>query len=126
MYGWGNYYTQRALDAMRDEWTPQDWFEGWSKDGMGFVWNSEAPPDVRQKTEALVEQMREGTLDPFTGPIEGKGLGENGEEIVIEVPVGYKIGNMGRLTMQWLVTGVISPMPSFPSGGHDLDLVEVN
>ena len=125
VWQWGNYYTQRVLDAMRDDWTPQDWFKGWNEDGMGLVWNPEAPPDVRQKTEALVEQMREGTSDPFTGPIEGKGLDEDGEEITIEVPAGYKVGDMGRLTMQWLVTGVISPMPSFPSGGHDLDLIEV-
>lgn len=126
IWQWGNYYTQRVLDAMRGEWVPHDWFEGWSEDGMGFVWNEEASPDVRQKTEALVEQLQEGTIDPFTGPIEGKGFDENGEEIVIKVPAGYKVGDMGRLTMQWLVEGVISPMPSFPSGGHDLDLIKVD
>jgi len=122
---WGNYYTERVLDAMKGTWKPQDWFEGWNKDAIGLVWNPTAPADVKQKTEALALQMKQGLTDPFTGPIAGRGKDKDGKETAIKVPAGQRVGDMGRLTMQWFVNGILSNLPDYPSGGHDLDLQPV-
>lgn len=121
---WGPYYKRRTLEAMAGVWQPHNWYGAFAQDSSDDAvtltgWN--VPKDIQEAAEKVVDEIRNG-FDVFSGPIVGHGLDAEGNVVDIFVPKGYKVGEMGRLTMQWLVEGVLSELPQYPPEGHNLYL----
>jgi len=66
--------------------------------------NDIVPKDTVAKAEKLMEEMRNHTFEPFTGPIKNQ-AGE------IMIPAGKSLDHNELLSINYLVEGVIGEIP---------------
>jgi basic membrane protein A and related proteins len=122
-WNWGDYYVTRVQEAIDGTWKPQDWWGGFEADAIIMAgWNDKlVSSDIRAAAEQIAADIKTG-FDPFCGPISGTGLGIDGKEVRLEVPVGKCLSDMDLLTQQWFFDGVKSEFPPAPPNGQVLEL----
>lgn len=67
---WGPYYTQRIQAKLDGNWTPDNVWLGFADDAVTIPpYNARVPAEVQAEANALIESMRSGAYNPFTGPL---------------------------------------------------------
>ena len=67
---WGPYYIQRIQDLRDGTWESTDTFDGVKEGMVEFApLSDKLPADVRAITKQAIDDLRAGTINPFTGPI---------------------------------------------------------
>ena len=126
-WNWGDYYVSQVKAALDGTWQSHDWWGGFPEGAVQMVgWNANlVPADVQSKGEAVVKSIKDGSFDPFCGPISGIGAAADGSNVTVSVPQGECLSDMDLLTMQWYVDGVKGKLPPAPDGGFPLELTEM-
>lgn len=103
---WGDYYTQAAQKALNKEGMVESVWGG-IKDGFIDLApiNPVVPEPVQNKVGQLKQQIAQGQLHPFTGPI----VDQNGKEVV---PAGQTMTDADMGKMNFYVKGVSSKLPN--------------
>jgi len=102
---WTNYYIQETKAVMDGTWKSMDTWEG-LKQGMVKIapYGDAVPQDVRAMADAVKQDIIDGKLHPFQGPIKdqkGNVVVKEGEVLSDEVLVG----------LNWYVEGVEGSIP---------------
>ena len=102
---WSGFYIDTVQSVMDSTWTSEDIWGGIAS-GMIVVasLNDNLPGDVKAGAEALVAQIGDGSLHPFTGPIVD-------QEGVERVAAGVRMTNEELASMDWYVQGVGDTLP---------------
>lgn len=102
---WGDYYTRR-VQAVRDGRWQSARLWGGVKEGMVRVqaWGPRVPAAVRQEVESRQADVAAARLHPFAGPVRDR-AGQ------LRVPPGQTLGDEQLQRMDWLVEGVVTPLP---------------
>jgi basic membrane protein A len=103
---WGDHYVERVQAAMDGNWESEDYW-GTLEDGSVELapYGESVPEEVRAEADELVAGFKDGSFNPFVGPIEdqsGKVRFEDGHEITFEE----------FLEWNWFVQGVEGTLPS--------------
>ena len=102
---WGRHYVQRVQAAMAGKWKSEDYW-GSLKDGSIELapYGDSVPPDVRKAVDEKLDGFKDGSFNPFVGPIadqEGK----------VRVPDGRELGFHEIVEWNWYVKGVEGKLP---------------
>ncbi len=102
---WKMYYVNRVKAAMDGSWESGDTWDG-LKEGMVVMapYGDAVPADVRAAADKIREGIIDGSLHPFSGPINNQA----GEEIT---KAGATIPDGDLLGMNWYVEGVQGDLP---------------
>jgi len=102
---WGSYYIQVVQDVLAGRWKPGNVMGG-MREGMITLapLNPAIPADVREKVAKMGQDIAQGRLDPFAGPV----LDQEGKE---RVPAGQTISAADLANMNYLVQGVEGLLP---------------
>jgi basic membrane protein A and related proteins len=103
---WGEHYVQRVEAAMDGSWESEDYW-GTLEEGAVEIapYGDAVPEDVRTEVDEKLEGFKDGSFNPFVGPIrdqEGTVRFEEGHEITFEEFVAW----------DWFVEGVEGTLPS--------------
>jgi basic membrane protein A len=103
---WGDHYVERVQAAMDGTWESEDYW-GTLEDGSVELapYGESVPEEVRAEADELVAGFKDGSVNPFVGPIRdqsGKVRFEEGHEITFEEFVEWN----------WFVQGVQGTLPS--------------
>ncbi len=97
---WGPYYIRRTREVLDGTWKTHNVWLGLKEGEVEIApYNPSLPVDVIEAAEAVRLGIIDGTLHPFTGPIENQ-AGE------VVVPEGETMSDQDLLTMEWYVEGV--------------------
>ncbi len=66
---WGPYYAARIRAVKEGTWTSSDTFDGVPEGMVEFAEMQNMPDDVKAEAEAAILALKNGTVHPFTGPI---------------------------------------------------------
>ena len=102
---WGKHYADRVKKAMNGTWESEDYW-GTLADGSVELapYGESVPEDVRSEVDEKLQGFKDGTFNPFVGPIKdqtGKVRFEKGREITFEEFVAW----------DWFVEGVEGKLP---------------
>ncbi len=97
---WSGYYIQEVQDAMDGTWKSHDTWGG-LKSGMVVLapFNAALPKPVADEVMARRQDIIDGKLAPFQGPLKDQAGAE-------KVPAGGALSDQQILGMNWLVQGV--------------------
>jgi len=97
---WDNYYVERTRAVMDGSWQTSNVWHGF-KEGMVAMapYNKGLPPAAVEAAEKVRKGIIDGSLHPFTGPIND----QSGAE---KVPAGATMADGDLLGMDWYVEGV--------------------
>jgi basic membrane protein A len=103
---WGDHYVDRVRAAMDDSWESEDYW-GTLEDGAVELapYGDSVPDEVRDEVDEKLEGFKDGSFNPFVGPIKdqtGKVRFEDGHEISFDEFVAWN----------WFVEGVEGSLPS--------------
>ncbi len=100
MDDWSGYYVKRTQDVIDDNWKSGSIWWG-LKEGMVKMapYGDEVPDNVRAEADAVHQGLIDGSLHPFTGPIESV----DGE---VKVAAGETMSDADLLKIKWYVKGV--------------------
>jgi basic membrane protein A len=103
---WGDHYVDRVRAAMDDTWESEDYW-GTLEDGSVELapYGDSVPDEVRSEVDEKLEGFKDGSFNPFVGPIKdqtGKVRFEDGHEVTFEEFVAWN----------WFVEGVEGTLPS--------------
>jgi basic membrane protein A and related proteins len=103
---WGEHYVQRVEAAMDGSWESEDYW-GTLEEGAVEIapYGDAVPEDVRTEVDEKLEGFKDGSFNPFVGPIrdqEGTVRFEDGHEVTFEEFVAW----------DWFVEGVEGTLPS--------------
>jgi basic membrane protein A len=106
VFQWGPYYLSQAQAILDGTWQPEIFYGGLADGGIGLApFGPDVPQDVIDLVEQTKEEIANGTLDIFAGPIQ-----DNEGNLVI--PEGETIPFEERTACcQWLVEGVEGSVP---------------
>jgi basic membrane protein A len=106
VWNWGPYYVEQVTKVMEGTWKTHD-FWGTPEDGtvalapLGKV----VPDDVRAEFDEKYAALKEGSFNPFVGPItDSKGK--------VRVPDGEEMSFEAILRWDWYVEGVEGSLPA--------------
>ncbi len=102
---WGKHYAERIKEAMNGTWKSEDYW-GTLADGSVELapYGDSVPKDVRAEVDEKLEGFKDGSFNPFVGPIRdqaGKVRFAKGHEMTLEEFVGW----------DWFVEGVEGKLP---------------
>jgi simple sugar transport system substrate-binding protein len=102
---WGGYYVKVVEDVLAGRWKPDNVMGG-LREGMIRMapLNPAVPPEVRDKVAKLEQEIAEGRLHPFAGPV----LDQDGK---VRVPAGQTLSAADLAGMNYLVQGVEGLLP---------------
>lgn len=102
---WKPYYIERVKAAMDGNWNSEDTWHG-LKQGMVDIapYGDAVPADVRAAADKVRDDIIDGSLHPFAGPINNQA----GEEVT---KAGESISDGDLLGMDWYVEGVQGQLP---------------
>lgn len=102
---WGSFYIKTVQDALAGQWKPESVLGG-LKEGMIKLapLNAAIPADVKDKIAKITDDVAQGTLKPFAGPI-------TDQQGVVRVPAGQTISANDLANMNYLVQGVEGLLP---------------
>jgi basic membrane protein A len=103
---WKTYYINRVKAAMDGNWESGDTWDG-LKAGMVVLapYGDAVPADVRTAADKVRDGIIDGSLHPFSGPINN----QEGEEVT---KAGATIPDGDLLGMNWYVEGVQGDLPN--------------
>jgi basic membrane protein A len=103
---WGPHYVQRVKAAMDGTWKSEDYW-GSLKDGSIRLapYGQSVPQDVRQKVDEKLQGFKDGSFNPFVGPISD----QSGK---VRVPDGHEMAFGEIVGWSWYVKGVQGKLPS--------------
>lgn len=102
---WDNYYVQQTKAVADGTWKSVDTWDGLKQGMVGIAPYGEAvPADVREMAEAVKQDIIDGKLHPFQGPIKD----QNGEVVVKE---GEVLSDEVLVGLNWYVEGVEGSIP---------------
>ena len=103
---WGPYYAQRAKAVVDGTWAEKDTWDGMAEGMVGMSpYNSKLmPTDLIQEAVAMEVAIKDGSLHPFTGPIND----QSGE---LRVAEGEVADDFMMATMDWYVQGIDGELP---------------
>lgn len=106
VFNWLPYYEKNIKDWMDGTWKPESYW-GWLKDGIVDLapLGKSVPQDVKDLVGSLKQDMIDGRIDVFQGPL----LDQQGQE---KVPAGQTMSDEDILNMTWFVQGVKGTIPS--------------
>jgi len=103
---WDGYYVARAKAVANGDWESGDTWGGLNTGMVEMApYNEVIPADVVAEAEAAVAGIKNGSLHPFTGPI-------NGQDGAERVPAGQVLDDGVLLSMDWYVEGVQASSPN--------------
>lgn len=102
---WDDYYVSRVQAVMDGNWESHDVWVGIKGGMVGFVENNEVvTEDVAAAADVIREGIIDGSIHPFSGPINNQA----GEEVLAE---GETLSDEVLLGMDWYVEGVQGELP---------------
>ncbi|SFF78567.1 BMP family ABC transporter substrate-binding protein [Neptunomonas qingdaonensis] len=102
---WSPFYIKRVQQVMDGTWKSEDHWGGMAEEEIVIPEFSDSiPADIVAEAQALIAQIKAGTLHPFAGPIKNKA----GELIVAE---GEILPHADLAGINWFVEGVPSEIP---------------
>lgn len=102
---WDGYYVKRTEDVMNGSWSAGDTWGGFNTGMVEMApFNEAIPAEVQAAGKAAEEGIRNGTIHPFTGPI-------NDQEGNERVASGETLDDGVLLSMDWYVEGVQGSLP---------------
>ncbi len=102
---WGPFMQTVVEDAMNGTWKSDVYWGDMAKGAIVVTpFNKVVPEDTVAKAKMLMEQMKNHTFEPFTGPIKNQ-AGE------IMIPAGKSLNHDELLSINYLVEGVIGEIP---------------
>ncbi len=106
VWNWGPYYVEQVTKVMEGSWKTHD-FWGTPEDGTVELapLGRSVPDDVRAEFEEKYSALKEGSFNPFVGPIrDSKGK--------VRVPDGDEMSFEAILRWDWYVEGVEGSLPA--------------
>ncbi|WP_299984850.1 BMP family ABC transporter substrate-binding protein [uncultured Ruegeria sp.] len=103
---WGPYYIRRVQDVLDGTWETDHTWDGISG-GLVMMapYNDTLSDDVKAAATKVEQALKDGTLNPFAGPI----TNANGEMVIEE---GEALTDKQVHEMNWFVQGVDGELPS--------------
>lgn len=105
IWDWGVYYKQTVEEAYNGTWEPHTY---WGHVNAGLLdlapFGEMVPQSVQDEVNAAKAQIIDGTLHPFSGPLNDN----SGAERVAE---GETMTDEALLSFDWLVEGVVGNIP---------------
>jgi basic membrane protein A len=100
VYNWGPYYVSRVKAAMNGTWRSED-FWGSLRDGTLSLapFGTSVSPAARRAVQAKLRGFKDGSFNPFKGPIEDQGG-------AVRVPRGQAMTQSQLVNWTWYVRGV--------------------
>jgi len=104
-WNWGTYYVSTVQEILDGTWSTHQYW-GTMADGIVILteYSPEVPDDVRDAVDAKKQEIIDGSIDVFCGPINDQG----GEEAVA---AGECMADDAMLGMDWFVEGVVGEIP---------------
>jgi len=104
-WNWGTYYVSTVQEILDGTWSTHQYW-GTMADGIVILtdYSPEVPDDVREVVDAKKQEILDGSMDVFCGPINDQG----GEEAVA---AGECMADDAMLGMDWFVEGVVGEIP---------------
>jgi basic membrane protein A len=97
---WGRYYTRRARQVLDGTWTTENTWGGIAEDFVRLEsYSRKVPASVRRRIRAVGEEIGEGKLVPFSGPLKS-----NDGKLRVEDGL---MTDDALHRMDWLVEGII-------------------
>lgn len=75
---WGDYYASRAQAVIDGTWEPSDTWGGLDSGMFALAPFTNMTPEQASQAEAVVAGLRDGSIDPFAGPV----VNQAGEEVI--------------------------------------------
>lgn len=66
---WGHYYTERVKAVMDGTWEQVDVWEGMAEEHVVMAPYTNMPDDVKKLAEETEAKIKDGSFNPFTGPV---------------------------------------------------------
>ena len=105
VFNWGPLYEAKAKAVLDGTWQPDDVWEGLADGVVDIAPMSDAiPADVQQLVLERKQQIIDGSLHPFAGPVKNQA----GEVVVAE---GQVMADKDMLSMNFYVQGVEGELP---------------
>ena len=105
VHNWGPLYTAEAQAVIDGTWKSEDIWDGLAQNALDLApFNSAIPAAVQKRVNAAKESIRNGSLDPFQGPIKD----QSGK---LKVAAGSKIPDSELAGLNWYVEGVKGKLP---------------
>ncbi len=101
---WGPYYTERVKAVMEGTWEQQDVWHGMAEGNVVMAPYTNMPDDVAELATKTAAAIKDGSLEPFTGPIKK----QDGTEWLKD---GEKADIGTLLGMNFYVEGVDDKLP---------------
>ena len=106
VHNWGPLYTAKAQAVIDGTWKSEDIWDGLAEGALDLApFNAAVPQAARDKINAVKEQIKNGSLHPFAGPIKDQSGAIKIASGTI-IPVGKLMG------MSWYVEGVDGKLPN--------------
>lgn len=104
-WNWGTYYVSTVQEILDGTWSTHQYW-GTMADGIVILtdYSPEVPDDVREVVDAKKQEILDGSMDVFCGPINDQG----GEEAIA---AGECMADDAMLGMDWFVEGVVGEIP---------------
>ena len=102
---WGDYYVKTVKEVQAGTWKPTSVWGGY-KEGMIKLapLNDAIPADLRNRIKEMEQQMTDGSLHAFAGPV----VNQAGETVV---PAGTNMTDEQLNAMDYYLEGVVSKIP---------------
>jgi len=111
VWRWDVYYAAAVRDILAGRWTNAPVWWGMPQGLVELAPISpRVPAALRDRVEAARARIVAGALEPFTGPI----ADNTGR---LRIPAGRSVTDAELLSMDWLVEGVVGPLPSMGASG---------
>ncbi|OMH28451.1 BMP family ABC transporter substrate-binding protein [Motiliproteus sp. MSK22-1] len=102
---WDQYYIDRVQAVMDGTWSSEDTWGGIKSGMVAFApFHKEIPADVMAEAEKIKQEIADGALHPFQGPV----IKQNGEEVI---PAGEVLDDGALAGMNYYVEGVEGQLP---------------
>jgi simple sugar transport system substrate-binding protein len=102
---WGDYYASRAKAVIDGTWAPTDTWGGLESGMFSLAPFTNMTPEEAARAEAVVAGLRDGSIDPFAGPI----FNQAGEQVIGD---GASLSDDDIRAMNYFYQGIDVAMPS--------------
>jgi basic membrane protein A and related proteins len=102
---WGGYYASRAQAVIDGTWAPADTWGGLDSGMFSLAPFTNMTPEEVSRAEAVIAGLRDGSVDPFAGPI----VNQAGEQVIGE---GASLSDDEIRAMNYFYQGIEVSMPS--------------